>query len=337
MLLAFIGFAATGSPQVALYSGAAGVGLGMLPLPQPKQAFFAPVVLTELFTGELIKKFRFVGKWLSRIPFENKYVNNNVIHLVDVGADPDVLINNTAYPIATNARNDEDIAVALVKYDTTNTKITDDELYALSYDKIGSVVEQHGEVLEEVTAQRALHALCPSQDSANTPIVLTTGANTGNRKKLTIADVATLKKRLDDLKVPMDPGSRILVLCNEHVQDLLTDTDQNFKDRFYNTKTGEPIDFYGFEVFQDVFPIVFNSSTGVKKAWGAAGAGTDRNASTLILRQRAFQARGTVKMYYRLAENDPENRETRAGFRLYHVALPKKTTGFGAILSAPSS
>ena len=299
----------------------------------------APVVLTEMFTGELIKKFRFAGKWLALIPSEDKYVYNNVIHLNDVGADPTVLINNTTYPIGTSSRDDEDIAISLYKYDTTNTKISDDELYALSYDKIGSVVEQHKDVLEERTAEHGLHSLCPSADSATTPVILTTGGTNGNgRKRMLISDVIALKKRLDDLKVPRGLNERILVLCNDHVNDLLLDTseEQSFRDRYFNTKTGEPIDFLGFTIFEDAYCPVFNASN-TKKAFGAAAAGSDQNASTLIIRSRAFKSKGTLKMYYTPSELETKNRETVAGFRLYHVVLPKKNTGFGAIISAPSA
>ena len=36
-------------------------------------------------------------------------VNNDVIHLVDVGVDPDVLVNNTTYPIDLQALDDADL------------------------------------------------------------------------------------------------------------------------------------------------------------------------------------------------------------------------------------
>ena len=90
-------------------------------------------VFTEVWTGELVKSLRggLEGSWLDGVPDQSSIVNNDVIHLVDVGVDPDVLINNTTYPIPTQALSDKDIAVKLDKFQTKVTPITDDELYAL--------------------------------------------------------------------------------------------------------------------------------------------------------------------------------------------------------------
>ncbi len=320
-----------GAP-VATIAAAAFLIYAILPKANLKTPYVKAGVLTELWTGELVDKFRFIGKWLSVIPSEDGYVNNNVIHLADVGADPSVLIDNASFPIASSQRTDTDIPVALKKFDTTNTIITKDELYGLPYDKGASVIKQHNAVLEEVTAQHGLFSLAPSGDTANTPIIATTGADNGSsRKRLTLADIASAKKKLDDLKVPF--AGRVLVLCNDHVNDLLL-VDQSFRDRFINTKTGEPISFYGFDIYQDVFCPVYNGST-AKKAWGAAAApSTDRNASTFFYAPRAFRAKGSVQMFWAAAENDPKNRQNEVGFSIYHIVLPKKNVGFGAIASA---
>ena len=54
-------------------------------------------VLKEIWTGEMVKALRefLVGSWLDGIPDNSSLVDNDVIHLVDVGVDPDVLVNNT--------------------------------------------------------------------------------------------------------------------------------------------------------------------------------------------------------------------------------------------------
>ena len=98
-------------------------------------------VYTEIWTGELVKVLRagLEGTWLSGIPDQSSIVNNDVIHLVEVGVDPDVLINNKTYPIDVQALEDKDIAIKLDKFQTKATPITDDELYAISYDKTARV------------------------------------------------------------------------------------------------------------------------------------------------------------------------------------------------------
>lgn len=72
-------------------------------------------VYTEIWTGELVKVLRngLAGSWLDGVPDQSSIVNNDVIHLVEVGVDPDVLINNTTYPIPLQALDDKDIAISL--------------------------------------------------------------------------------------------------------------------------------------------------------------------------------------------------------------------------------
>ena len=51
-------------------------------------------VLKEVWTGEMVKALRefLAGSWLDGIPDNSSLVDNDVIHLVDAGVDPDVLI-----------------------------------------------------------------------------------------------------------------------------------------------------------------------------------------------------------------------------------------------------
>lgn len=320
-------------------SGPVVLGLSVvqsIAMPSMGGAFFAGV-LQELWTGELINKFRHTGTFMDRIPSFNQYVNNDAIHLSDIGADPEVLINNTTYPIENVQRTDDDVVISLDKFDTKNTKITDDELYALPYDKEGSAIRQHREVLEEATIEKTLHALCPLTNDAESPVISTTGASNGAatnpRLRLTPADIIAAKKALDDLKVPKK--DRLLVLCNDHVEDLLL-TSENFEKNYVNKDiaSGKIMNMYGFEIHELSYNPVFDNTTGNKKAYGAAAApATDRNASVFFYAGRAGKATGSVTMYRKLASEDPENRATLVGFRIRHIGFPKTKVGFGAIAS----
>ena len=54
-------------------------------------------VFTEVWTGELVKRLNagLKADFLNGIPDYSAKVENEIIHLVDVGGDPDVLVNNT--------------------------------------------------------------------------------------------------------------------------------------------------------------------------------------------------------------------------------------------------
>jgi len=292
----------------------------------------AAVAKNELRERELIKTFRHEGTWLSRIPSKNNWVNNDVIRLNAMGADPAVLINNTTYPIPVNERTDSSSAISLFKYDTENTVVTDDELYGLPYDKIGSVQMQHREVLEERTREHALHSLAPNANSVNTPIIETTGPTIGTRKRLIYADLVNLKTKLDLLKIPQ--AGRILVLSTNHLSDLLLE-DKALQVQLHNHTDGMLSKSYcGFELYEDIFsPKYAIVSTVITKiAFGATTAG--RSASVLFHAKTTAQARGSVTAYTSLSKDDPKGRETILGFRLWYLAIPTRDLGQGAIVDA---
>lgn len=292
----------------------------------------------EVWTGEMVKAFRHddTATFLATIPDYSQYAMNDVIHLVDVGADPDVLVNNTTYPIAIQNLEDADISISLNKFQTKATRITDDELMAITYPKMASVLERHKAVITETKHDMAIHALAPASNAAGGKpvyVIGTTGATaTGEgRKMITIADIIALKKKFDDAKVPEQ--GRILVLSSDHVNDLLL-IDQNFKDKYYNYTSGKIANMYGFEVHSYVGNPYYNGTTLAKNAYGAAVvAGTDFRATVAYYNKRMFKATGSTKTYMSEAAQNPTTQENLINFRHYFIALPKKQEAIGAIAS----
>lgn len=282
-------------------------------------------VFTEVWTGELVKSLRggLEGSWLDGVPDQSSIVNNDVIHLVDVGVDPDVLINNTTYPIPSQALEDKDIAVKLDKFQTKVTPITDDELYAASYDKMARVKESHANALNDSKFTKAAHALCAQQDSAKTPILKTTGerdATTG-RLRLTMADVVALKAAMDKLGVPAE--NRRLVLCPDHANDLLL-VSQTFREQYnIDRATGKVGKLYGFDVYEYANTPLYTQA-GKKKNLGVAAGDGEFNCSFAFYTPRVFKATGSTKMYYSEAATDPEYQRNKINFRHYFLCMPKK-------------
>ena len=282
-------------------------------------------VFTEVWTGELVKSLRggLEGSWLDGVPDQSSIVNNDVIHLVDVGVDPDVLINNTTYPIPTQALSDKDIAVKLDKFQTKVTPITDDELYAASYDKMARVKESHGNAINDSKFTKAAHALCAQQDTAKTPVLKTTGerdATTG-RLRLTMADVVALKAAMDKLGVPAE--NRRLVLCPDHANDLLL-VSQTFREQYnIDRATGKVGKLYGFDVYEYANTPLYTQA-GKKKNLGVAAGDGEFNCSFAFYTPRVFKATGSTKMYYSEAATDPEYQRNKINFRHYFLCMPKK-------------
>lgn len=329
----FMGGTITAAVGLSPVIGAVGANAiaAVSPLIAPAGSALRAGLYSEIWTGETIKAFRnsleSLG-WLSKIrSFDSQVAKNNTINFVDLGGDPAVLVNNTSYPIGVETLADANKAITLDKYQTKATKVTDDEARGLSYDKIGSVIERHRDVVDETKYARALHALAPDSHAAKHPVLTTTGEAVGNRLRLTVADVINLKSSYDALKVPV-PG-RVLVLCPEHVNDLLLQ-DTTFATRYNNTKDGKIANMYGFEIYEFVDAPKYDN-TGKKKAFNATAADTDRNASVSFYAPRMMKATGETKAY--LDEPDTQNQEWRYNVRHYFICLPLKNEAIGALVS----
>lgn len=306
---------AAGTNAVALLLG------GMMP-----DGVLRVGVLKEIWTGELVKALRagLESTWLDGIPDSSSLVENDMIHLVDVGVDPDVLINNTTYPIPLQALDDKDITVSLDKFQTKVTPIIDDELYAISYDKIARVKESHANAINDSKFTKAAHALCANENTATTPVLKTTGERdeaTG-RLKLTPKDVVKMKAALDRLKVPTT--NRRLVLCTDHANDLL-EADQNFKEQYnINRGEGKVGRLYGFDIYEFANNPVYTTA-GKKKAVAATAEAGEFQCSFAFYTQRVFKATGSTKMYWSAAENDPEYQRNKVNFRHHFICMFKKS------------
>lgn len=292
-------------------------------------------VLREVWTGELIKRLRSLmdGSWLIGVPDQSSVVSNDVIHMVDVGADPTVLINNTTYPIDVQELEDGDKTFSLDKFQTKVVPVTDDELYARSYDMMARVKESCSNALNESKYAKAAHALCPNQDTATTPLLKTSGSVDAatKRVKMRIDDVVAMKRAMDKLGVPA--GDRRLVLCPDHVNDLL-ESEQSFREQYnINRSDGTVGRLYGFDIYESNSNPTYTTA-GKKNAVGKTPGVGEFQASFAFYVPRVFKATGTTKMYYSPAENDPQQQRNLISYRHYFICMPKKEDAGVAIMSA---
>ncbi|MEA2042411.1 MAG: hypothetical protein U9N85_07650 [Bacteroidota bacterium] len=283
---------------------------------------------TEVWTGELVKRFTHSGTFLEGVPDYSRYVGNDVIHLVDVGAHPSVLINNSSYPLPVNPRTDGDLPISLDKFDTEATSVTKDEMYALSYDKMKITNDLHREALQMKTLDKSIYNFAPASDAEGTPVVKTSGGDNGNGfKKLLPGNIRTLKRKFDDAKVPKD--DRRLVLCAQHVEDLLS-IDETFEKQYNNIREGEVLKMYGFKIYEYVEMPLYDAAF-AKKAFGAAPAGTDRESSVAFYAKRMFQAKSSMGVDTTLP--DARNKTNEVSMDMRFIALPKKLEAIGAIVN----
>lgn len=266
--------------------------------------------------------------FLEKVLDYSGFVENDSLHFASAGIDPKVLVNNTTYPIKIVGREDEDQEIILDKFETENTIVRRPDAIEYSYDKLESVIKQHRSVLQASTAKKAIHAFAPDSDTNDTPLVLTTGAASGTRKRMTFEDLLTLKERFDNALVPLE--ERYIVLHPKHVTDLLMEDIKTFKE-LTDFKNGEPNRFAGFGIYEFPFMPTYNISgeNATKVKFGSSN--TEHFASVAFCKDEVMKADGEIYMYSRV--DDPEERATIVGFDKRFIALPIRGKGIGAIVS----
>lgn len=260
---------------------------------------------------------------------------SNIIHIPTTAFEPNVLINNSTYPLALQAYNDAEVTIQLDKYQTEVTTLSDDQIVGASYRRIDAVTGTHVAAINKRKYAKALHALAPAGNTANTPVLLTTGDNVGLRKRLIYDDLVAMKEALDTADTPME--GRRLVLCTEHYNDLLLDR-KNFGDRLVNYQQGTPAPVIaGFELYWYINAPAYTVATRAKKAFGSVNAAGDRNASVVFLTSRVVKKTGMTKQYFVPASQAPQTQTNQLAYRHYFIALPLQAKYVGAIASNVNS
>ena len=121
---------AIGTASFGAGAGVAFAALSLIPTGAPAGSLRSGLI-PEVWTKEFVKRFNHIdqGTFLDGIPDYSQFVRQgNTIHLIDFGCDPDVLVNNTDYPIAVQEMENADIAIPLDKLTTKATPISDDTL-----------------------------------------------------------------------------------------------------------------------------------------------------------------------------------------------------------------
>lgn len=284
----------------------------------------------QIWISQIMKNYYSEALFLKFAQDMSENVNFDIINMADCGFDPDVLVNNTTYPIAIVEREDTPLSFELDLFETTNTKVSNPEAMEYAYNKMESVIYSHRMSLIAKTGAKAAHAYSPTSNTENTPIIETTGPDNGEGfKRMLVVDVLKLKRKYDVLKIPVD--KRYLVLEPRHLEDLLVEDLKAFKD-ITDIVNGKPKRFAGFNILEYGENATYNASTKEKKAFGAVMAETDTYSSFAFSSDEVMKADGTVNVYSR--ENDPELRATIIGFDKRFIAMPIRNKANGAIISA---
>ncbi|MDR2147727.1 MAG: hypothetical protein LBE91_14835 [Tannerella sp.] len=278
-------------------------------------------VFKEIFTSIILSLFYPDASWLQELTSMDHMVDNNAINLAEVGADPDVVVDNNVWPLVPLQRTDTGIRIPLATFDTKPTHVTNVDEMETAYDKAESVVRQHTNTLYTRACKSAAYNISPTAHTAATPLLKTTGvANSSGYKALTYNDITDLSLAFDNGDLPQQ--GRILLLSPQHKKDLKVEDIKLYKQMM----TDREID--GFKIYTFTGNPKYNASTGAKMPYGSA---TGNPSSIAIVTSEAMRAMGTI-------EGEPEKRwaDYRGwllGFQMRFVALPFRAFGYGAVYS----
>lgn len=283
----------------------------------------------QIWTGQIMENFYPAVTFLQYARDFNAFVENDVINLAEAGFTPEVLVNNTTYPIPVKEREDIPLSMELDLFETENTLVRNPEQVELSYDKLESVIYNHRMALQTKTAQKAAHAYAPMEDSTYTPIVKTSGEDNGEGfKRMDVKNILTLKRKFDSQNIPLE--KRFLVLDPFHTEDLILYDLKAFKD-ITDFVNGKPKRFAGFNILENTQNPKYDSTTFKKISFGAISNPNETYCSFAFSADEVMRADGNVGMYDTI--RDPKLRATIVGFDKRFIAMPIRNRGIGAIVS----
>lgn len=268
----------------------------------------AAELLKRLFLSEIQPKLYPGSSWLGRSLNDDAYVNNNTVELPHSGSDPSVIVDRVMIPAAISKRTDAATNYTLEELTTDPTNLGDSEALTVAYNKRQDIMAQHVLVQKKKMASRALYKWAAGADSTriiastgtNRTTGNTTGAQTGNRKAFTEADIVGIQQLFfaDDVQNELDAVNGIAIVTPAQYSDLIKLDSFKRADAYgkSNIPDGVVRRAYGFD-FYVRSSVVSVDVSNVLRAEGAVGATTTQDTAIFYSPQYVRRALGAIKVY----------------------------------------
>lgn len=254
----------------------------------------------EIWIHDIVEDFFPENSFIQRSVDHSTYVNNNTVHVPQAGGAPSITKNRSSYPAIIKEREDGDLSYNLDKYDVEPLLVHQLDLVELSYDKRQSMIRQSKQTLQDYVFMDILKNWIPS----GVKTIATTGDGetahvhstaTGNRKKMTRADVEAIKKEFDSQDVPSEGRTILLdaIMYNQLVNSLTDAENVNFL-ACADPARGVMGKFLGFEFLMR--SSVLQTAAGGTLKTGAAAA-TDCAAGLAWHKDSVCRALGEVMVF----------------------------------------
>ena len=263
---------------------------------------------TEIWISSVVGALFADNSFLSKSVDHSQFVDNKRVHVPNAGSASGVEKNRQTYPAAVHQRTDVDLDYEIDTYTTNPIYLRNAETIELSYDKRESVLSQDRAELHEAIASGILKRWAPSGDvkrifnTSGKAAVAYVPAATGNRKKLTKADVMAVMTQFNKDNVPSEDRYLLLdaIMYTQLLEDLTTQESQAFF-ACADPANGVLGKLLSFNVMQRSEVLVFEGTTA--KEVGETPKAADNAAALAWHKNSLSRALGEVNMYGN--EGDP--------------------------------
>lgn len=276
----------------------------------------------QIWIAMLMEGFYPDRTFLSRSVDMTAMVEYNKINLAEAGVAPDVLVDNTVFPVPTASRTDTALELPLHTFDTKNTVVRNVEEMETAYAKMESVVRQHRNTLQAKTAAYAANSWAPTKNADFTPVKPTIDAG-----KISFEDILKMDAwfRSQDI----DPATFVAVLNPYHLADLQLEDMKLYKTMLESNR------IFGFSLYNFSQLPYYNQTTGAKVAFGTATTATDAQCSMFYSDQEVMRADGDIEVFAKY--KDPGERGDVIGFQKRFTALPIRNKYQAVIYNAKAA
>ena len=277
--------------------------------------------------------------------------NVETVNIPEAGAVPDAKIGVPAsFPLTISQRIDSSKSYSVRQIYTEPVQITDEEEILTDYQKLQNIASDHAMIINTQAANIAAYEWA---NTGGTNIVLTTGTSnrptelvgaTGNVKKISKADIFTVKKSLMKMNLPNLNGLMGLVTPAQYndlleIEDFISYEKIGLEAKLQEGIVGRVM---GFE-----FAVRWNETIGANAVYtdggaakkavheGVAVASTDKSAAIFWHPSMVRRAEGNAKTY--IDRDKPEYLGTILNSKVRFGATKNRTDEKGVVTLVEAS
>jgi len=279
-----------------------------------------PVVLSTqqiVFMRSLQEEYVKIDTWLNEAQDLSSFVvDGQTLRFPEAGAAPVVYKNRTT-DIDSVEPAETTYDVSLDYYDSQNYKMRNINMHALPYDKVQYYTKKSSDAILIKEVADAAYAFAPATAGAKRIIIPTTGAARNGLKTITLNDIMTFARALDNAGFP--ELGRNLVLPSDMWWDLANNDILKAQISFQqNTGIINPnvVNYYGFKIHKATnnSMIAYDITGAAKAAQGAVITGNVVPAGFMFISSEVFRAGGSFEMFLLNKGQNTGGRATEFGF-----------------------